>query len=453
MFPYQSVFVKAFKTSHIKGKKMRIGMVTACYKPVINGVTRMVSLYKEHLEAAGHEVTIFTLGDPDPNDEPGVVRSPGLMLGDYGYYISMRYSSKAQALLQEMDIIHCHHLFMSVEMAHRYGRSPIVYTNHTRYDLYTGSFISLPQPAADAIMRQVWPEFTDYADVVITPSESLRQVMLDFGVRRPIELIENGVDLRPFHNPTQPLSKTDLNVPETAVLVTYVGRLSPEKDVDLLLEQFAIAKDVVPHLHLMLMGKGPSQPELEKLARQLGIANSVLFTGPIAYEKVGNYLAAADIFATASVTEVHPLTVIEAMASGLPVAAISSPGIVDTVESGKSGLLTTRPDGGLAAALVGLASNDGRRQQMSQFARCESERYDIHKTIQRTLELYNRLHKDRPDLKRKKMHGRRMFDAEKLHPVVGQLGKLLWPDEKEPSSRRWFSPAHTSQVEPPPHDN
>ena len=222
---------------------MRIGMVTACYKPVINGVTRMVSLYKAHLEAAGHEVTIFTLGDPDPNDEPGVVRSPGLMLGDYGYYISMRYTSKAQALLQEMDIIHCHHLFMSVEMAHRYGRSPIVYTNHTRYDLYTGSVTSLPQPAADAIMRQIWPEFTDFADVVITPSASVRDVMLEFGVRRPIELIENGVDLRPFHYPSQPLTKTDLNVPETAVLVTYVGRLSPEKDLDILLEQFAIAND------------------------------------------------------------------------------------------------------------------------------------------------------------------------------------------------------------------
>ena len=419
---------------------MRIGMVTACYKPVINGVTRMVSLYKQHLEAAGHEVTIFTLGDPDPNDEPGVVRSPGLMLGDYGYYISMRYSSEAQALLQKMDIIHCHHLFMSVEMAHRYGRSPIVYTNHTRYDLYTGSFTSLPQPAADAIMRQIWPEFTDFADVVITPSASVRDVMLDFGVRRPIEVIENGVDLRPFHNPTNPLSKTDLNIPETAVLVTYVGRLSAEKDIDILLEQFAIAKDVVPNLHLMIIGKGSSRAELEKQARQLGVSDSVLFTGPVAYEQVGNYLAAADLFATASVTEVHPLTVIEAMAAGLPVVAISSPGIVDSVQSGKSGLLTTKPAGGLAAALVGLASNEARRQQMAQAARHQSERFDIHTTIQRTIDLYKRLQNERPDLKRKRMHGRRIFDSEKLQ-VVGQLGKLLWPEEKTHSSRRWFLPA------------
>lgn len=432
---------------------MRIGMVTACYKPVINGVTRMVSLYKEHLEAAGHEVTIFTLGDPDPNDEPGVVRSPGLMLGDYGYYISMRYSSKAQALMQEMDIIHCHHLFMSVEMAHRYGRSPIVYTNHTRYDLYTGSFISLPQPAADAIMRQIWPEFADYADVVVTPSASVRDVMLDFGVRRPIEVIENGVDLRPFHNPPNPMSKTNLGVPETAVLVTFVGRLSPEKDIDTLLEQFAVAKDVVPTLHLMIIGKGASQSELEKQARHLGVQDSVLFTGAVAYEEMGNYLAAADLFATASVTEVHPLTVIEAMAAGLPVVAVSSPGIVDTVQSGKSGLLTTKPAGGLAAALVGLASNEPRRQEMAQAARCESERFDIRNTIDRTLDLYNRLREQRPDLNRKRMHGRRIFDSDRLQPVVDQLGKLLWPDGKEPPSRRWFLPTNLTNSGQRPHDN
>jgi glycosyltransferase involved in cell wall biosynthesis len=338
-------------------------------------------------------------------------------------------------------------------MAHRYGRSPIVYTNHTRYDLYTGSFTSLPQPAADAIMRQIWPDFTDYADGVITPSASLREVMLDFGVRRPIELIENGVDLRPFHNPSKPLSKADLNVPETAVLVTYLGRLSPEKDVDILLEQFAIAKDVVPDLHLMIMGKGACQSELEKQARQSGIANSVLFTGPIAYEEVGNYLAAADLFATASVTEVHPLTVIEAMAAGLPVVAISSPGIVDTVQSGTSGLLTTKPAGGLAAALVGLASNDAWRQQMAQAARCTSERFNIDNTIQRTLELYERLRQERPDLKRKKMHGRRIFDSERLQPVVGHLGKLLWPTEKDPTNRRWFLPNAPTQPEQRQHDN
>ncbi|HEX6383483.1 MAG TPA: glycosyltransferase [Anaerolineae bacterium] len=433
---------------------MRIGMVTACYKPVINGVTNMVSLYKRHLDAAGHDVTIFTLGDPDPvGDEPGVVRSPAIAIGDYGYYISVRYSAEAQALMRQQEIIHCHHLFMSVEMAHRYARCPIVYTNHTRYDLYTGSYISLPQPAADAIMRQIWPEFTDFADVVITPSQSLRQVMLDFGVRRPIHVIENGVDLRPFRRPKQPYTKCALGIPDSAVLLVYVGRLSAEKDPNVLLEQFMIARDIVPNLHLMLVGKGPLQAELSERAHHLGVFDQVHFAGPVPYDEVPNYLAAADIFVTASVTEVHPLTVIEAMATGLPVVAISSPGLLDTVESGHSGILTTQPEGGLAAALVGLAMNPERRQQMGAAARTASERFDIRNTVARTLALYEELYVSRPDLQRKRPHGRAFLSGNKVQPLVEQLGRLLrQPDKLEPlrerpTSWKWSGPKSSRKRE------
>lgn len=410
---------------------MRIGMVTACYKPLINGVTQMVSLYKQHLEARGHEVTIFTLGDPDPaGDEPGVVRSPAISLGESGYYLGMRYTHAAQELLHQMEIIHCHHLFMSVDMAHRYGRCPIVYTNHTRYDLYTGTYIPLPQPAADALMRQIWPEYTDLADIVITPSESVRQVMFDFGVRQPIVVIENGVDLQPFRHPSRPCRKTDLGFSESDTLFIYVGRLATEKNLDILLEQFAIAQDIVPNLALLLVGKGPLHEELQSLAYELGIAAKVHFTGPVDYKEVANYLAAADLFVTASVTEVHPLTVIEAMAAGLPVVAVSSPGIVDTVEAGHSGLLTKRLNGGLAAAMVALALTPHRRQQMTEAAREASERFDIRHTVTRTLELYQTLRETRPDLTRHREHGLWSRNREKLQPLLNQLARLLRPPEK-----------------------
>ena len=422
---------------------MRIGMVTACYKPVINGVTRMVALYKQHLEAAGHEVTVFTLGEPDPaGDELGVVRSPAVSLGDTGYYWSMRYTRAAQELLQQMDIIHCHHLYMSVEMAHRYGRCPIVYTNHTRYDLYMGTYIPISQPAADVVMRQVWPEFTDLADMVIVPSESVRQVMLDFGIRRPMVVIENGVDLRPFHYPAQPLTKTELNVPETAVLFIYVGRLAEEKKLDLLLEQFTIARDIMPELHLMLIGSGPNTEELKELAVEYGIAHAVHFTGPIQYEKIPNYLAAADAFVTASTSEVHPLTVIEAMAARLPIVAMASPGIVDTVTHNESGLLTHYGDGGLAAAIVGMAADSERRQQMAHHAQKTSARFDIHQTVAQTIQLYEHLQKTRPDLQRDEEHGRWNRTREKLQPRLDQLISLIKPPEKPGTGplRKLFEP-------------
>lgn len=405
---------------------MRIGMVTACYKPVINGVTRMISLMKRELETAGHEVTIFAWGEPDPaGDEPGVVRSPALPLGDSGYHFNFRYNRVAQARLQEMEIIHCHHLFMSVEMAHRYGRCPIVYTNHTRYDLYTGAYTPLAQPAADAIMRQIWPEFTDFCDVVVTPSESVRQVMLEFGVRRPIEVIANGVDLRLYRQPCAPFSKADLAIPPDAILLAYVGRLSPEKNVAGLLAQFAIAREIVPHLHLLLVGKGPLLDSLRRQAADLDIAAHCHFTGGIPFEDVARYLQAADLFVTASASEVHPLTVLEAMAAGLPVIGVDAPGLADIVASGKTGQLISSADGGLAAAIVALALQPALRCQMSHAARQESERYDIGHTVTQTLALYRRLLATRPDLQRKRGHGRWRRRRQWVQPLVEQLARAI----------------------------
>lgn len=402
---------------------MHIGMVTAVYKPVVNGVTRMVELYRQHLEAAGHEVTIFTLGEPDPGDDEHIIRSPGFQVSERGYYLTMGFSRQAQKLMRQMDILHSHHLIMGVEMAHRYGRCPVIYTNHTRYDLYGNTILNLPQPAADAILRQVWPEFCNYADVVITPSESVRQIMLDFGVQAPIVTIENGVELQPFHQPQSPCRKADFNIPDTAVLLTYVGRLAAEKNVDCLLDQFAVAIDVVPDLHLMLVGDGPSRESLETQAHQLGIGDHVHFTGAVPSIEVPNYMAAANLFVTASVTEVHPLTVIEAMAAGLPVVAIASPGIIDSVESGRTGLLTSRPDGGLAAAMVGLALNARQRAQMSAAARTDSYRYDIRRTVDLTKQLYERMHAERPDLQRKRQHGRRYLYKERVQTKLGRIFK------------------------------
>jgi 1,2-diacylglycerol 3-alpha-glucosyltransferase len=372
---------------------MQIGMITACYKPVVNGVTRMVSLYKSELEALGHEVTVFTLGRPDPNgDEPGVVRSPGLPL-PLGYHLAPRYTAQARARLRQMDILHCHHLLMGLELAYRYGRSPIIYTNHTRYDLYTGNY--LPQAVADRLLRRFWPRLTALADLIVTPSASMRQVMRSFGVRRPITVVENGVDLRPFHTPTDPFTKTRLGLPETAVVAVYVGRLSPEKNLTCLLDQFAQARQDCPDLHLLLLGQGPLAAKLRQQANGLGVETAVHFTGELPNEQVANHLTAADFFVTASVSEVHPLTLIEALAAGLPIVAPAAPGMVDMVIPYQTGLLTALAE--LAESMRLLVRQPDQRRRMALAARQASHRYDIRRTVQHSLALYERLCQTQPN--------------------------------------------------------
>ena len=350
---------------------MQIGIVSATYDAgVVNGVLRMVDLYRQQLEARGHKVTIFALGKRGSVDaSSGIVFSPGLPLADYGYYASIGYTPEAQRLLATMDIVHCHHLFMSLEMAHRYAAAPIVYTNHTRYDLYTGTYTHLPQTAADAVMRYAWPHFTDMADHVIAPSAGMQQVMAEFNVHTPISVIENGIELSRFTTPKQPLSKTDLGVPEASVLFAYCGRLSSEKNVAGLVHLFAQAAAQRPDLHLLLIGKGPQEAELRRIAVAMDVSDRVHFAGAVPYLEVGNHLAAADAFATASVSEVHPLTVIEALASGLPVVAVRSPGITETVDSGKNGHLVSTADYRFVDALLALAEDSPGRRAMSTAAR------------------------------------------------------------------------------------
>lgn len=420
---------------------MRIGMVSATYDPtVVNGAVRMVTLYRQYLEAAGHEVIIFTLGENQAGDQAAkIIRSPGIRLGDYGYYISMGYTRSAQALLAQMDVVHSHHLLMSVEMAHRYARCPIVYTNHTRYDLYTGAYTPLPQPAADAIMRQVWPEFTDLADVVIAPSESVRRLMIEFGVRAPTVVIENGVELDPFLHPRQPHNRSELGLADDIPLLIYVGRLSSEKNLVLLLEQLAIAREIDPDLHLAIIGKGPQETELRQLAQDLGLQEQVHFVGVVPYDDVANWLAAADAFVTASTSEVHPLTVIEAMAAGLPIIGVDSPGIVDSVEPGRTGHVVKTAEGGLAAAMASLAQDRARARAMGEAARQASRRFDINRTVSLTLDLYHELLANRPDHQRSQEHGRWSRRTETWSGLLDQLAGIIRPPEGSDSGiRRWL---------------
>ncbi len=277
-------------------------------------------------------------------------------------------------------------------------------------------------------MRQIWPEYTDMAEVVIAPSESIRKVLVEFGVRRPIEVIPNGVDLRPFMNPSQPRNKDDLGIPDTAVMMIYVGRLSEEKNIATLISQFSIAAGILPDLHLCLVGEGPAEADLKELSRGMGCSERIHFMGAVSYHEIPNVLAAADLFVTASITEVHPLTVIEAMASGLPIAATRSPGVIDSVDNGVTGFLAEDPEQGLAAAIVGLAASSELRRRMGIAARNASQAYDIHETVVNTVELYERLCRMRPDLQRIRPHGRWYRNRRGLRLKLGQLAGLLNPE-------------------------
>jgi 1,2-diacylglycerol 3-alpha-glucosyltransferase len=149
--------------------------------------------------------------------------------------------------------------------------------------------------------------------------------------------------------------------------------------------------EAIDNAHLLIIGGGPEEEALIELAVQSGAADRIHFTGMLAYDRMPQFLAMCDVFVTASVTEVHPLSVIEAMATGLPVVGIHSVGVGDTIEEGVTGFLARQDQAAFAAKLTRLCLDRDLRHKMGLAARKASGQYAIEHVTKVMLSLYNRL--------------------------------------------------------------
>ncbi len=380
---------------------MRIGMMADVYKPHVSGVTGHISLTKRALEAAGRKVFVFTFGDLEHgDDELNVVRSPGLPLSDTGYYFNFRYPRHARRKLQTMDVVHVHHPFLSGRLALRYCRPyniPVVFTNHTRYDLYAQAYFPvLPDELGNAFLQAYLVSFCREVDLVIAPSAGLMGVLRGFGVDAPIEVIPNGIDLIPFRHPAERMPRQGFGFSDGDVVLVYVGRLGPEKNLTFLIRAFAGVAAAFPHARLLLVGDGPERDNLEDRVAQSGLEGKVFFAGMVEYAELPRYLAACDAFVTASVTEVHPLSLIEALAAGLPAMGVDGPGVADTIVDGVNGYLAPHDLAAYTAKLARMVGEGETRRRMSEEARRSSEQYAIERTSHLLEERYLRLLQERP---------------------------------------------------------
>jgi len=376
---------------------MRIGMMTDAYKPHVSGVTSYIDLNKRALEALGHEVYVFTFGDMDhPDDDPRIVRSPGLPIADTGFYLSLRHTAAAKQVIRTMDIIHVHHPFISGRLATVYGHRnqiPVVFTNHTRYDLYAQTRLPLmPSEISFSLLQSYMPAFCENVDLVISPSRGMEKILRQYGVKSHIEVVSNGADLKPFLS-AKPLARSDFGFTDEDTLLVYMGRIAPEKNLEFLLKSFAGVTRALPNIKMLIVGGGQREHEEETkdIAAQLGSAERVKFTGTIAYDKLPSYLAMCDIFTTASVTEVHPFSVIEGMATGLPIIGIDSPGISDSIADGETGLLTADDLASYTAKLTTFCLNKDLQKKMGAAARKASDQFSIEHTSKIMLGHYTRL--------------------------------------------------------------
>jgi glycosyltransferase involved in cell wall biosynthesis len=375
---------------------MRIGMMVDLYKPYISGVTIYVEINRKYLEEMGHDVFIFTFsGDKDyVDDESNVYRSPGLPITE-GFALNFVHRRNIKRVIQTMDIVHVHHPFISGQLALRYCRPiniPVVFTNHTRYDLYAQTYAPVfTKEISQTFIHTYLPRFCSRVDMIVSPSKGMADILRTLKIDAPITVVPNGVDIGKFRQAKDHFKREKLGFSDRDILFVYAGRLAAEKNLPLVINSFNAAAQSVDNAHLLIVGSGGVEDLLKEMAGQTPSVDRIHFTGRIPYDELPEYLSMCDIFVTASTSEVHPLSVIEAMASGLPVLGIDSPGISDTVEDGVTGLLSTNDPMIFTAKMMRLCLDRDLRKSMRIAAEKASEQYSIERTGAIMLSHYERL--------------------------------------------------------------
>lgn len=205
--------------------------------------------------------------------------------------------------------------------------------------------------------------------------------------RSRIEVIENGIDIDRFNCPAQPPPDLD---PARRYIVN-VARFHPVKDHATLLKAFQKVSKVFSDVDLLLVGDGPLWEELKRWVRELHIENRVHFLG--VRQDIPGVLRAGKIFVLTSLSEGAPLTLLEAMAVGLPVVVTAVGGMPEIVRDHIDGFFAPRQDAeAIAKALIDLLDNPADASSMGAAgAQRVREEFTINRTVERYYGLYARL--------------------------------------------------------------
>ncbi len=218
------------------------------------------------------------------------------------------------------------------------------------------------------------------ATTVVANSPAAARMLQREGVAtESIAVIANGVDASRF------LPRAVRRPPRTVITV---ANLRPEKSHETLIAAAAALAGSHPHVRFQIVGDGPQRAALEALVRERGVARNVEFLGH--REDVPALLAAADVFVLPSRSEAFPNGAIEAMAAGLPVIASATGGLIDLIESGRTGVLVPPGDSGaLTSALRGLLDEPGHASSLGAEARRSVlERYSFERMVASFEDLY-----------------------------------------------------------------
>jgi 1,2-diacylglycerol 3-alpha-glucosyltransferase len=381
---------------------LRIGLVSDCYHPTKNGVTTVVSGLAAGLEARGHRVVLVApaatapvggRGDREATADgfrPADVRRRSVPLVPSVELRIAPASARSLTRLverEELDLLHTHTegtLGCAARKAARLTGTPLVHTLHTfyRHYLHYPPLRPLGPRVAAGIVQRWMARFLLPYDRVIAPSAAAAEEVRALLSSKPTVHIPNGVG-------GLATSTRDLFQPSTRDRPTllYVGRIAPEKRSRELFTCLADRLASRSDLQAVLVGGGSLLPQLRRDALQLGLEHRLFLPGYLRHPEVLAHYRQASLFLTASRSENHPLTLLEAAAAGLPLAVRRDANLGALARDGVTGI-EADDDEDLVRRAIELVDDPDRLDALGSAARrmARSCSLDVH--VDRTEQLY-----------------------------------------------------------------
>ncbi|ART77720.1 glycosyltransferase family 4 protein [Sutcliffiella horikoshii] len=343
---------------------MKIAIFTDTFAPDVNGVAKTLKRFTNYLDNKGLEYRVFapesTNKDLFSSQVHRFASLPFFLYPECRLALPNMLSVKAELLKFKPDLIHVATPFNIGLCGLHYAKKldiPVVGSYHTDFDKYLEYYdLQFLTKVLWSYMR--W--FHRPLRKIFVPSTDTQNHLNKHGITNTA-IWPRGVDCSIFYPRTSSqLLKNKFNIKEKHIL-TYVGRLAPEKDVTLLPKiQASLPPSIRHDVHWLIVGDGPLKQELHKDA-----PDNMSFAGFQSGQNLAEIYAGSDVFVFPSPTETFGNVVLESLASGTPVVGANAGGVKTIINQGVTGHLCNQNDAvSFASAITSLIEDDEKREQM-----------------------------------------------------------------------------------------
>ena len=338
---------------------MNIAIFTDTYYPEVNGIAVTTKILVETLKAHGDNVVVVTgiHDDKEPNKEANVYYVRCSIKNKGSVFTTVRnYNLTTFKHIKNFkpDIIHNQtngHIGQLGIYTSTKLHVPFIYTYHIHreeYAPYVGSnfFIRI----ARARERRYFKMMTELATEFIAPSVKIKNYLRKKDIDKYINVVPSGIEMDKFiidENTKKDgkYIKKKYDIKDGEKVLLYVGALSREKNIDLLLNSFRKYIDEVNNkTHLLIVGEGDQTDNLLGLIKQLDLKEYVHLVGKVNHDKIKSYYALSDVYVSSSTSETQNISIMEAMASRCLCLAISDESLLGIIEEEKTGFTFTDED-------------------------------------------------------------------------------------------------------------